>query len=241
MLSKIMIATVGTLALATVLSAAENELPGVTVFGTATTQVTPDRMVWNIIVYNRGPKLPSVAEQQAKLVQQVLSFLKQHGVKDSDLQTSQMEFGENWEYKNQSRVKEGYFASTQISFRTSDLAAYKPLWLGLAEVPGVTVEGVYYDHSKRIAYQNESRQKAVLAAKEKAAALAKTLGSEIAEPVRIEEDLSVNNVWSASQSVSSNSSVNAGERGAEQEALAPGTIPIRTRVKVTFRLITHGN
>ena len=89
----------GSLVLAAMLSAAENELPGVTVFGTATTQVAPDQMVWHLTANNRGPKLSIVAEQHTKLVQQVLGFLKEHGIKDSDLQTSQMEFGENWEYR----------------------------------------------------------------------------------------------------------------------------------------------
>ncbi len=230
----------GSLVLAAMLSAAENELPGVTVFGTATTQVAPDQMVWHLTANNRGPKLSIVAEQHTKLVQQVLGFLKEHGIKDSDLQTSQMEFGENWEYKNQSRVKEGYFASTQVSVRTANLATYKPLWLGLAEMSGVTVAGVNYDHSKRIAYQNETRRMAIRAAKEKATEMAKDLGSEIAEPLRIEEDLSVNEAWRAGASNFSNSVATEGDRGAEQETLAPGTIPIRIRVKATFRLVTHG-
>ncbi len=241
MLRQSMTAIFGSLALTAALSAAENELPGVTVFGTATTQVTPDQMVWRFMAHNRGAKLSAVAEQHTKLVQQVLSLLKEHGIKDSDLQTSQMEFGENWEYRNQSRVKEGYSASTQISFRSADLAAYKPLWLGLAELSGVTVEGVNYDHSKRIAYQNETRRKALLAAKEKAADMAKTLGSEIAEPLRIAEDLSLGDPWRSALSNSASNSVTVEDRGgAEQEALAPGTIPIRIRVKVTYRLIAHG-
>ena len=224
------------------LPAADDKLPGVTVYGTATVKVTPDLMVWNLTVYNRGLKLPAVAEQHATLVQQTLSFLKQRGIKDSELQTSQMEFGENWEYRNQSRVKEGYVAATRIPFRSADLAAYKPLWLGLAEISGVTVEGVSYDHSKRIDYQNETRRNAVLAAKEKAAALAKALGAEIAEPLRIEEDLSVNEAWRAQDNrISAGNYIEErGTGGADQESLAPGTIPIRTRVQVTFRLVSRG-
>ncbi len=246
MLQHFLTAMFASLACAAALPAAENELPGVTVFGAATTQVTPDQMAWRLVVNNRGPKLSSVAEQHTKFVQQVLDFLKERGIKDSDLQSSQMEFGENWVFRAPARVKEGYFASTQISFRTSNLTTYKPLWLGLAEMSGITVEGVNYDHSKRIAFQNETRRKAVLAAKEKAADLAKALGSEIAEPLRIEEDLSVNEGWQATTNNWSNSNENQADRSieqaeAEEQALAPGTIPIRIRVKVTFRLVTHGN
>ena len=160
MLRKFLTAVVGSLAFTAALPAAASELPGVSVFGTATTRVTPDEMVWHLVAQNTGPKLSSVAEQHTKLVHQTLSFLKERGIRDSDLQTSEMEFGENWQYQFSSRVKEGYFARTRISFRTSNLAAYKPLWLGLAEVSGIAVQWVDYDHSKRIAYQNETRRPA---------------------------------------------------------------------------------
>jgi uncharacterized protein YggE len=233
-------AVLGILTFAAALRAGENDIPRVTVFGTATTKVTPDQMVWHVLACNKGARLSDVAEQHAKLVEQVLGFVKKHGIKDADVQTAQMEFGENWEYRSQSRVKEGYFASTRISFRTSDMAAYKPLWLGLAGIPDVTVEGVYYDHSKRIDYQNETRRKALLAAKAKAADMAKTVGSEIAEPLLIEEDLSVSDEgW---RSVNTSNAVTAGfsAGGGEQEGLAPGTIPIRARLKVSFRLVSHG-
>ena len=90
---------------------------------------------------------------------------------------------------------------------------------------------------KRIDSQNSTRQKAVLAAKEKATALAKTLGSRIREPLLVEEDrapradLSSNVVFNNISTVS--------DDGADaSESLAPGKISIRVRVKISFRLIT---
>ena len=241
MLRQAITALLGSLALAAALPAGENQLPHVTVFGTATTEVTPDQTVWRLTVQNKGAKLAAVAEEHTKITQQVLGLLKQSGIKEADVQTSRMEFGENWEYRNQSRIKEGYFAATHVCFRTSNLAAYKPIWLGLAEISGVTVDGVYYDHSKRIAYQNDTRRKALNLAKEKAAELAKTLGSEIGEPLAIEEDLSVSEGW---QQLSTSNAVNRSYQdrsdAPDGAGLAPGTIPIRMRVKVTFRLISTG-
>ncbi|MEW6368844.1 MAG: SIMPL domain-containing protein [Acidobacteriota bacterium] len=230
------------LALTAALHAAENELPQVTVFGTATTQVTPDQMDWHLRVNNKGPKLPGVAEQHTTIVQQVMTLLKQCGIKDSDAQMSQMEFGENWEYRGESSVREGYFASTRISFRTREMATYRPLWLGLAEIPSLSVEGVNYDHSKRIEYRNETRRKALLAAKEKAADMARTLGSEIAEPLRIEEDLSVSEGgWPGRNYASNTMAVEPGESTDPDAVLVPGMVPIQARVKVSFRLVTHSD
>ena len=99
------------------------------------------------------------------------------------------------EYRSSSRVREGYVASTEISFKTTDLDLYVHLWLGLADMPVVSVQNVTYDHTKRIDFQNQTREKAILAAKEKATASAKTLGVEIGPPLLLEEDLSASEGW----------------------------------------------
>jgi uncharacterized protein YggE len=226
---------------AAVARSAEIQLPHVTVYGTATIQVVPDQMLWSLTIRNQGSKLPSVAEQHTTVVGQVRAFLKQAGIKEADVQMSNMDFGENWEYRSGSQVMEGYYASTLVTFRTSDLEKYKALWIGLAEIPGVSVKGVSYDHSKRIDFQNETRRNALLKAKEKALDLAKTLGSEIGEPLLIEEDLSASEGWAATN-LNSNTLVNTyanQDAGAAKTDVSPGRIPIRTRVKVAFRLITQ--
>lgn len=101
-----------TLAIATAASAAAQEihLPHVTVFGTATTEVVPDQMLWSVRVENKGPLLENVAEAHAMLVQAVLALLKESKVEGKVIQTSRMEFGENWEFVSGSRVREGYLA-----------------------------------------------------------------------------------------------------------------------------------
>jgi uncharacterized protein len=231
----------GMLTFAVAARSADVELPHITVYGTATTQVVPDQMLWSLTVRNQGSTLPTVAEQHATIVRQVRAFLRDAGIKEADVQMANMEFGENWEYRSSSRVMEGYFASTVVTFRTADLKAYKHLWIGLAGIPGVTVDRVAYDHSKRIGFQNETRRNALLKAKEKALDLAKTLGSEIGEPLLIEEDLWASEGWSASNPASNlvlNNVANQNSDAAKTD-VAPGRIPIRMRVKVSFRLITH--
>lgn len=217
----------------------ETQLPHITVFGTAKTDVVPDQMIWSLKVENKGFELGSVASDHTKMVEAVLGFLKGLKVEEKTIQTSRMEFGENWEFKSSSRVREGYVASTAISFKITDFELYKRLWIGLAKIPSVTVEDVAYDHTKRIEYQNETRRKAILAAKDKAASLAEAVGSEIGEPLLIEEDLSVSEGWQASRANAALNNLRAlgGEPSERSDGLAPGTIPITARVKAAFRLI----
>lgn len=228
-----------TLAVATAASAAAQEiqLPHVTVFGTATTEVVPDQMLWSVRVENKGPLLENVAEAHAKLVQAVLALLKESKVEEKVIQTSRMEFGENWEFVSGSRVRDGYFASTEISFKVSELNLYKKLWLGLSKLPGTSVASVTYDHSRRIDHQNETRRNAVLAAREKAMALARALAAELGEPLLIEEIATSDYPWSLNKLTSNNMRFESGDSPDHAEALSPGTIPIRMKVKAAFRLL----
>ncbi len=216
--------------------AGDIDLPHITVFGTATTKVTPDQISWYLTIKNKGSVLNDVAEKHTKIVEEVLHFLKGKKVPIENTQTADMEFKENWEYKNNTRVKEGYFASTSIYFKINDLKKYKPLWIGLSKIKNVSVDGVNYDHSKRIEYQNETRKKALLVAKEKAVTLAKTIGSEIGKPLLI-EDMTIQKSRNINRY--SNIAITAQDDPIEGDSIAPGKIPIRMRVKLAFQLMTH--
>jgi uncharacterized protein YggE len=216
----------------------ELQLPHITVYGTAATEVVPDQMIWAVEVRNQNMVLENAATEHGKQVQAVLSLLKELKVDEKNIQTSRMEFGDNKEYTSGSWVKSGYYAKTDVSFKVTDLELYKKLWLALAKISGVSVQNISYDNTKRIDYRNETRQKALLAAKEKASQMAKTLESEIGEPLVVEEDLSVSEGWQANNALQNNlRTVNAEESGGI-EGLSPGTISIKARVKTSFRLLT---
>ncbi len=215
-------------------NADEIELPHVTVHGTSTIKIVPDKMIWNAKISNTGEQLDWVAEEHTKIVVETIKFLKEAGIKEKNIQTARMEFGENWVYKNQSNIKEGYIASTWVSFISFDFAKYKKLWIGLSKISGVSINDVNYDHTDRIKYQNEARKKAVLKAKEKAEDLAKALNSKIKEPLLIEENISRNG-----SSRSNSLDLFENDEGEEGNILAPGRISIKSSVKVAFRLVTY--
>jgi len=224
---------------ATLACAEETQLPHITVYGTATTEVAPDEMIWNVEVRNKNLALETAAAEHGKTVQSVLSLLKASKLDSKTIQTSQMEFGVNQEYISGSWTKSGYYAKTDVSFTVTNLELYEKLWLGLAGIQGVSVQNISYDHSKRIDYRNETRRKALQAAKDKAGEMAKVLGAEIGEPLLVEEDLSVNEGWWIGQNYVGNNLQTVGNAKPEApEQLSPGTIPIRARVKVSFRLLT---
>ncbi len=217
---------------------AQEGMEHITVSGTATTEVTPDMMSWNLQVKNQNQNLEKAAETHSAAVRTVLDFLTAQDLPQKSIQTSGMRFGQNWTYQGREQVKDGFFASTDITFKVKDLAKYTKLWIGLFRLPNVTLNGVYYDHSQRIEYRNTTRQNALLAAKSKAEGLAKALGSKIGRPLSIKETSETYGLRSSNFNTSNSMNVAAGTSGDSQN-LAPGQIPITMRVQVSFLLITE--
>jgi uncharacterized protein YggE len=210
----------------------ENQPRQVSVIGTATTKVTPDLMHWRIQVENKGAELGKVAQAHSRYVAAALDYLKQQKISEKSIQTSGMEFGENWSYQNGKKILEGYRASTEISFKLTELDKYQTHWMNIAGLDNVSLKGVAYDHSERIEYEKQTRIKALKAAKTKADLMASVLDSKVGKPILIEEyqpqfargNNTVNFARSAEGATASNSS------------FAPGEISITVRVKVSFQL-----
>lgn len=217
----------------------EPNVPHIYVYGTATLQVTPNQMIWLLNIRNIDPTSPGAAKIHETTVTAVMAFLKQSQIAEKTIQKSRMQLGENWRYSSGGTTQDGYFASTDIQFTLVDLAKYSSVWIGLSGIQGVRVNDVSLGHSDRIQFQNEARTKAVLAAKDKARALAETLGARIGEPLIVEEDISVAEGYRSQIPTTSNINIPVATPGGIDQPGEPGSIPIRARVKVSFRLVTQ--
>jgi uncharacterized protein YggE len=215
------------------------ETPHITVNGTATVQVVPNEMLWQLNVRNVAPASEAAAEIHGTIVGKLMAFLKQSQIPAETIQTSRMQLGENWTFKMGDRVQDGYAASTDVQFKLTDFTKYVPLWMGLSAIQGVQIRDVLLDRSDRVKYQNEARTKAVLAARDKARALAETIGSRLGEPLAVEEDLSAADGYRVPSAMTNANVVvpQASPDSMDESPLAPGTIPVRARVKASFRLL----
>jgi uncharacterized protein YggE len=215
---------------------ADQELPHVSTYGTAVMTVQPDMLHWRLSVSRKGADVSKVAEAHAEDVAAVLKFLLKQEIAASDTQTSYMRLGENSEYRNDSWVKEGFRASTDVAFVLKHPERYPNLWVGLSKIPGVSIDATIWDSSRRIELQNRARLDAVAAAREKASDMAAVLAVRIHEPLAIEEvptsnggSQSIREVGNRLTPVSSESEESAGPA-------APGAIKITARVWVSFRI-----
>ncbi len=216
--------------------------PLIAVTGTSVTEVKPDVLLWSVEVKNTGPAVAKVADRHSTVVGQLLATLKELGIEDKHVQTTEVELGPNRVYRRNEMVEEGYYAATSVSFKLTNLARYKEVWIKLADQGGISVKGVVFDHSKRIDITKETRIKALQAAKGKAIAMAEALDAKVGEVLSITEDP---NFYGSSGGNSNNLNFANGVQSVQQQAgdaeggggVAAGTIPIRARVLVSFRLL----
>lgn len=113
--------TAALLVCAAAVSAQTLQPPHISVFGTADINVAPNEMNWILLVRNEGKELAPTASEHARTVARVLDLLKSLNIDQQKLQTSNMQFGERYEYQERQNVKVGYYASTNIGFTIKDL------------------------------------------------------------------------------------------------------------------------
>lgn len=204
----------------------------ISVDGSAVKEVKPDVVVWHLSLRSEGKKPDELAAQHAKKLSELLTYLNKQSIKKDKIQTEHMQLSENWNYDNGKRFKQGYFASSSLSFQ-SDIKSYTTLWTGLATQEGVSVNGSYFDISNRIPIQVEARNLALKAAQEKAESMAKALGATIGKPLFIEDQSYTDDVREPQQE---KMLMRMSSADMSQDIVAPGKLDVRMRVRVVFAL-----
>ncbi len=207
-----------------------DNLPHILVYGTAEVRAVPDELIWNLSVKTVGMDISNVASNHALEVSEVLGYLKTKG-SEKELKTSRMQLNENRVYRDRTWVKEGFYASTEIKFKSLNFSDYLSCWIKLSEFENLTINNVGFGVSDRIAVQDETRLKAVHAAKQKAVALAEAMEVTLFEPLVIEEIYG--------HAIDARTQIFAGEfeMMADSDAvISPGTESVKVQVKVIFRI-----
>jgi len=206
------------------------DIPHVIVFGTAETEVVPDELLWNISIKTLGGTVIEASDNHSVDVSNVLNYLKESGLTADNLKTSRMQLNENVVYRTNSRLKEGYFAFTNISFKTTDFNDYLKYWKQLANFKNLTINSVVFAISNKIAIQNEIRIIAVKKAKEKAISLAGALQAQVLEPLLIEE---IDSFSGSPRTAVLNMAARARDNGG---TISLGKETIQAKVKTVFRI-----
>ncbi|HEV7644376.1 MAG TPA: SIMPL domain-containing protein [Pyrinomonadaceae bacterium] len=235
----------------TVYSQEIDKMPSVTVTGTSEILIAPDEAVFSLDVTKRDKDLQIAKRQSDDAISKMLDLAKRFGVEPKNVKTDYisvaMKYTSIRDPKNRiydedgdeigKRVFQGYEVSTTITVRLTDIKRVEEFF-GEALKTGITeVNSVKFETSTPRVHRDTARDMAMKAAKEKAAALAGSIGQTIGKAIKISE-VSGNPTYgyAANISANSNSAITTGSFTTDVTTFSPGAIKVEAQVSVTFLL-----
>jgi len=212
---------------------AELNTPHISVVGEAKKVVEPDELHWSLLVQNRGKSVEETASSHSKDVTALLNWLKEQGLEEQELKTTGMRLQENWSYRNNGRVRDGYIAVTQINFKATDFKSYEHFWKQLATYKNVSIQNVRFAVSNRAPLVKELKVEALKNARNKAKTLAAALDSKIGSPLIISE-LEINHMRQPQVMMARNEAMEESADGGS--SISAGSETIHAQIKAVFSL-----
>ena len=156
----------------------------------ATGEVTrvPDLAVINAGVVTRAATAGGAIQQAATRMARVREALRQAGIADRDIQTSNISLEPQYTYANNQPPKlNGYAASNQLSIRFRDIENTGKILDALVKEGANQISGPNLTIDKPEAALDEARGKAVAAARARADLYARSLGMRVVRVVSVSE------------------------------------------------------
>lgn len=245
--------TVSSLLTMSTASAQEIQIAGgansryVTTMGTSEINAPPDMVSVTLGVANWDKNLRIAYSENARRTKAILDLKDKYHVEAKDVQTTQLEVEPTYPDTGsfgrfQLAKPTGYAVHQLLTFTLHDVGQL-PLFIADTFESGAnTVQNVRYDITTSRTLKDQSRDKALLAAKEKAAAASEKLGAKIGKAIIVKELGSTaepaSNYMAMQSRASSNSFAEAQMSSVDAaSSTAPGSIKINTCVMVTFEML----
>jgi uncharacterized protein YggE len=201
----------------------------VDVVGEGIVNIVPDEVSITVRVENTGKNPRELKQQNDKVVNNVLAFVKSMNIDDKDVSTEYIRLNKNYEYNTKTY---NYSANQAIAIKLRDLSKYETLMNGLLESGINRIDGISFSSSQIKSLESEARKKAVMNAKTKAVEYAAVLDQTVGKAVSISEYRAVNTPMPMYKTMAMDSEGG----GSAQQTIAPGEMEVRVTVNVSFLL-----
>lgn len=212
--------------IAAVTFAQDQQQNTVSVIGTGTMNIVPDKVLIHSRIEHTGKSAAEVKKQNDKVVNDVIKYLKSQGIASKHIQTEYIRLNKDFNYNTKDTF---YSANQAISIELQELKKYEDIMSGLLNSGLNRIDGIEFRTSKKEELESEARKKAVLNARMKATEYAEALGQKIGNAVRISEveNQQFQPVYRVMEMKADNAS---------QETIAPGEMEVVVKVNVNFLL-----
>ncbi|HXD30288.1 MAG TPA: SIMPL domain-containing protein [Pyrinomonadaceae bacterium] len=216
--------------------------PLITVSGQADVRVTPDEVVFSMIVEAVNKDMLVAKAKTDAAVRAVLAIAKTNQIKDEDVQTSQISVKPKFNtddlpYDQRRIVKQefiGYEIFKTIAVRLRDISRFDGFLSDVLKAGVTRVTNFQFQASNIRQHKDKARAMAMRAAREKATLLATEIGQSIGPAYSITEE---NQRLYSNSNITQNSMTADGDSVSDgMSTIAPGIISVSAQVTVKFRL-----
>ncbi len=216
----------------------------VQVTGSATVNALPDRALIQLGVQSNGRTPGVVQAENTAAMSRVIAAVKALGVEAKDIATDVYIIEPVYEDYNSLYIK-GYRINNQVAITLRKVDMAGDVLAAALEAGANQVINVELYTSELRKYRDQARQEAMIAASEKAQALAQAVGSNSGCALNISENTwsYYNGWWSANNAnlwaqntIQNASQGNSASPNGEAEPVSLGQISVRAEVSVTFAL-----
>jgi len=242
---------VSTLALTTALNrpipvSADSASSGsINVSGSADVKVVPDKVIITLGVETSDAVLMQAKSMNDERVRAVLALREKYGIKAENMQTDYINIQPTYDSYSDRRIVKTYVVQKSIVITLTDISKFEDLLTDALAAGANYVNSVDFRTSDLRKYRDQARELALKAAREKAEAMAATLGRKVGNVTSVSEDSgtwysSYRYFWGGNYGQSQNVVQNAGGAnpgaGSDDSTIAPGQITVNASVHVTFDL-----
>lgn len=159
----------------------------ITVVGTGTSRARPDTAQVQIGVETTAPTTTAALEQNSAQVNAVVARLKELGIAETDIQTSN--FNMYATYDENGREVTGYTVSNMVSVTIRNLAQAGTLLDEVVQVGANRIYGISFNVDQPDALMEQARNEAIADARVKAEQMAQVSGTTLGEVLVITENI----------------------------------------------------
>jgi len=165
-----------------------NRLSTLTVTATGRVSATPDLARITVGVQGLGPTAESAMQENTLRMQAVLDAMKQAGIGNRDMATSNLSLAPHYDYRNASEPRiTGYQASNQMTVTVRKVESLGAVLDSIVRAGANTIVQVSFDLADKSQIQEEARIEAAKGARKKAEDYASAIGTEILGLISLSE------------------------------------------------------
>jgi hypothetical protein len=207
--------------------------------GTAIVYAEPDEALFNFSVITEGENLGDARKQNSETAAAIITYLKKTGIKPQHIQTQYLNVGIRYRDYHRRPETKYYLASQYIQICVTDMNKYEEVMMGLLALNVENLSTATFRTTRYAEHMHEAREKAVLAAKDKAERMAKTLGQTVGKAHTVDE-VDLTSQWSGGQNQNAYANVqgqDAGNSSVAEAGFATGQLEIKATIDVYFQLL----